>query len=463
MTGTFVFVLDFFVVNVALPSIQHGLHASAGAIEWIVAAYAVSTAALLLAGGRVGDRLGARRAFGIGLGAFTAASAACAVAPTAAALVAARVAQGFAAAVMAPAILSILSHVYTGEHRARAISVYGMVMGLAAVSGQLIGGSLIGAGLGWRSVFWVNVPVGVIGVLLLRVIPAVPASRSRHVDMTGVVLLAAGLVAVVLPLVDGRQHGWPLWSWLLLAAAPVLLALFGGHQHRLAAAGGNPLLAPSLLRQPGLATGLVTQMAYWCQQAASYLFLAIYLQAGRGLSPFASGLVFTALAAGYLLTSAKAPQLTQRYGRTVLLAGALVAAVGDLALAGGVYGGGHAVVALLPGLVLLGAGQGLCITPLTATVLAYATPATQGAVTGALSTMQQVGNAVGVGLIGVVFFDALAHGYTTAFADATVAMAVVLVAVAALTRSLPRQARPDEPVSTDGPGASVRATSTIGA
>jgi MFS family permease len=440
MSGTFVFVLDFFVVNVALPSIQSGLHASAGAIEWIVAGYAVSTASLLVTGGRVGDHLGARRAFGIGLGAFTVASVACAAAPTAGALVAARVAQGLAAALMAPSILSILGHVYTGEHRARAISVYGMVMGVAAVSGQLIGGSLIGAGLGWRAIFWVNVPVGVAGVLLLRVVPLVPANRSRRFDLVGVVLLGAGLMAIVLPLVDGRQHGWPAWSWLLLAAAPVVLAGFARHERRLSVEGGSPLFPPTLLEQPGLAAGLLTQATYWCQQAASYLFLAIYLQAGRGLTAFGSGLVFTALAAGYLVTSAKAPQLTQRHGRAVLLCGSLLAALGDLALAWGAHDAAS-VAALLPGLVLLGAGQGLCITPLTTTVLAHATPATAGAVSGALSTMQQVGNAVGVGVIGVVFYGALADGYPVAFARAALAMAVVLVGVAALTRALPRPVR----------------------
>jgi MFS family permease len=441
MSGIFMFVLDFFVVNVALPSIQSSLHASTGTIEWVVAGYAVTTAALLVTGARLGDRLGARAVFAAGLGLFTAASMGCALAPTAGALVVARLGQGLAAAVMAPNVLSILGQIYDGERRIRAISVYGMVMGVAAVSGQLIGGALIGAGLGWRAIFWVNVPIGLVGLLLVRLIPAIPASRSRRFDLVGVVLLSAGLVAVVLPLVDGRAQGWPTWSWTCLALAPVILAVFAAYQSRLARRGRAPLLDPAILLQPGLAAGLLTQITFWCQQAASYLFLALYLQSGRGLSPIASGGVFTVLVAGYLVTSAKAPALTQRHGRAVLLVGALVAAVGDLALGLGAQAGAdRSMVLLFPGLFLLGAGQGLCITPLTTTVLAYAGPTTAGAVSGALSTMQQVGNAIGVAVVGLVFFGALDDGYTAAFTRSVLAMAVLLVGVAVLTRLMPRPA-----------------------
>jgi MFS family permease len=451
MSGTFMFVLDFFVVNVALPSIQTGLHAGTGAIEWVVAGYAVTTASLLVTGGRLGDHLGARGVFSGGLALFTLASAACALAPTAGALVGARLGQGVAAALMAPTILSILGQIYQGPRRIRAISVYGMVMGLAAVTGQLIGGALIAGGLGWRAIFWVNVPIGVVSLVLVRLIPLIPASRSRRFDLVGVVLLTAGLVAVILPLVDGRQHGWPLWSLVCLACSPVVLGGFALYQRRLALRGGSPLLDPTILAQPGLAAGLVTQVTFWCQQAASYLFLALYLQSGRGLTALESGGVFTVLAAGYLATSAKAPGLTQRYGRAVLLSGALVAAAGNVALALAAHGGeAGSVLRLFPGLFLLGAGQGLCITPLTTTVLSYSTPATAGAVSGALSTMQQVGNAVGVAVVGLVFFDSVDQGYAVAFGRSTLAMAALLGVVALLTRLIPRPVRVvDPPVGED--------------
>src|SRR5579859_473086 len=190
MTGTFMFVLDFFIVNVALPSIQQGLRAGESAIEWIVAGYGISTAVLLVTGGRLGDQFGRRRVFAVGMAVFVVTSAACALAPDPAVLVAARVAQGVGAALMAPNILSILGVVYTGPARVRAISVYGMVMGLAATSGQLIGGVLIRtdlAGLGWRTIFWINVPIGVAALLAApRLVPESRDERGSRLDLAGV-------------------------------------------------------------------------------------------------------------------------------------------------------------------------------------------------------------------------------------------------------------------------------------
>ena len=445
MSGTFMFVLDFFIVNVALPSIQHGLHAGEGAIEWVVAGYAISTAVLLVTGGRLGDQFGRRRVFTLGMAIFVITSAACALAPDPAALVAARVAQGVGAALMAPNILSILGVVYTGPARVRAISVYGMVMGLAATSGQLIGGILIRtdvAGLGWRTIFWINVPLGVAALLAApRLVPESRAERGSRLDLTGVVLITACLVAVVLPLVEGRQAGWPAWSWAMLGAAVPLAVVFAVHQRRKAARGGTPLLNPQIFASWPLRAGLFTQTVFWCQQAAGYLVLGLYLQQGRGLSPLAAGGVFTFLAGGYLATSFRAPALTMRYGRSVIAVGALIAALGDAALylATAHAGTSGPVAWLFPGLLLLGAGQGLCITPLTTTVLSHADPATAGSVAGALSTAQQVGNSVGVAVTGVLFFGALSHGYALAFERSTLQMAALLLVVAALTRLMPRR------------------------
>ena len=443
MFGTFMFVLDFFIVNVALPSIQHGLRAGEGAVEWVVAGYAIATAVLLVTGGRLGDRFGRRRVFTVGLVIFIATSAACALAPDPGVLVAARVVQGVGAALMAPNILSILGVVYTGPDRVRAISVYGMVMGLAATSGQLIGGILIRtdvAGLGWRTIFWINVPIGVAALLAApRLIPESRDQNGARLDLTGVALITACLIAVVLPLVEGRQAGWPAWSWAMLGAAVPLAIAFGVHQRRKADRGGVPLLNPRIFASWPLRAGLLTQTVFWCQQAAGYLVLGLYLQQGRGLSPLTAGGVFTFLAAGYLATSFRAPALTMRFGRSVIAAGALIAALGDVALylATAHAGTGGSVAWLFPGLLLLGAGQGLCITPLTTTVLSHADPATAGSVAGALSTAQQVGNSVGVAVTGVLFFGALSQGYGPAFERSVLQMGVLLLAVAALTRLMP--------------------------
>jgi MFS family permease len=446
LCGTFVYVLDFFVVNVALPAIQRSLGAGPGAIEWVVAGFGLTSAAFLVCGGRLGDHYGRRRWFCAGLAAFVVASVLCALAPGAGFLVAARLAQGLAAAVMAANTLSIIGTTYSGRDRVRAISVYGIVMGLAASGGQLLGGLLIDAniaGLGWRLIFWVNVPVGLAALAAApRLIPESRAGQAGRLDLPGAALLTAALVAVVLPLLDGRQQGWPAWSWACLAAAPVLLALFARHLRRAARTGGQPLLDPAIFAVRAVRAGLTVQVLFWCQQAAGYLVLALYLQLGRGLGPLAAGGVFAVLAAGYLLTSLRAPALTVRFGRPVILAGALTAAAGDVLLLAAVARGGTGgpLWALFPGLLLLGAGQGLCITPLTSTVLAHADDRTAGAVSGALSTAQQVGNAIGVAVTGVVFYDLVTRGYAVAFGWSLAEMGVLLLGVAALTLTLPRRA-----------------------
>src|SRR5436309_3905082 len=242
LAGTFMVVLDFFIVNVALPSMQSDLHASDGAIEWVVAGYALTSAVLLITAGRLGDQFGRRRVFSIGLALFTIASAECGIAGSAEMLVAARLLQGAAAAILMPNVLSIIGVAYEGADRARALTAYGLVMGLAAVGGQLIGGLLVQAdiaGLGWRSCFLINVPIGVAALALApRVIPESRDERASRIDVAGTLLITAGLTAVVLPLVEGRQHGWPAWTWVSLAAAPVILGTFVAHQRRLARRGG---------------------------------------------------------------------------------------------------------------------------------------------------------------------------------------------------------------------------------
>ena len=452
LTGTFVYILDFFVVNVALPDIQRSLHASAAAIEWLVSGYALTSASLLVCGGRLGDHYGRRRCFCIGLAAFVLASALCALAPDPGFLIAARLAQGAGGAIMAPNIMSILGMTYTGRDRVRAISVYGMVMGIAAVGGQLIGGVLINAnvaGLGWRAIFWVNVPIGLVALAAAwRLVPESRAAHAGHLDLPGAALLAAGLVAIVLPLADGRQQGWPAWSWACLALGPVLLALFAGHLRRAARSGRRPLLDPAVFAVRTLRVGLTVQALFWCQQAASYLLLALFLQQGRGLGALASGGVFAVLAAGYLLTSLRAPALTVRFGPRVIAVGAVCGAAGDLLLVLAVahWGVGGPLAALFPGLFLLGAGQGLCITPLTTTVLSHADARTAGSITGALSTAQQVGNAIGVAASGVIFFGLLSHGFPAAFGTSMAQMGGLLLVVAALTLTLlrPSAAAPAE-------------------
>jgi EmrB/QacA subfamily drug resistance transporter len=449
LTGTFVVVLDFFIVNVALPSMQAHLHASSGALEWVVAGYGLTSAVFLVTAGRLGDRFGRRRMFMLGLELFTVSSALCGIAPSPGVLIIGRLLQGLGGALLMPNVLSLISVLYGGEDRAKALAAYGMVMGLAAAGGQLIGGVLVQwnpGGLDWRSVFLINLPIGIAGIALAaRVIPESRSPEAGRIDLPGTVLLSAALTAIVLPLVEGRAHGWPLWTWLTLASSPLLLAVFFAQQrrrHNLSAAGQSergPLLALHLFSRRTFSAGIGLQGLFWSGQASFFLVLALYLQQGRGLSPLEAGLVFTALALAYLGTSAVAPALTVKHGRRALAAGALTLAAGHaLTLATvAAIGTGGSVLALIPGLMVIGAGMGLGIAPLASIALSEIPPADAGSASGTLSTMQNVGNAIGVAVIGVVYFGAAGSGVAGAFELSLAVLCGAMLTVAALTALLP--------------------------
>jgi EmrB/QacA subfamily drug resistance transporter len=443
LTGTFMVVLDFFIVNVALPSMQRNMHAGTGAIEWVVAGFALTSAVFLITAARLGDRIGRRRTFSIGLGVFTLASAACGAAGSPTVLVAARLTQGIGAALVMPSVLSIINVTYSGADLPRALGIYGLVMGLAAACGQLIGGGLIQAdvaGSGWRACFLINVPVGVAALAAApRLVSESRSERRAPLDLLGMTLLTAGLTAIVLPLVEGRQHGWPVWTWISFGVAPLLLVGFAAQQRRLARRGGEPLLAPAMFRARAFTAGLLTQLVFWCGQASFFLVLALYLQQGRGLSALDAGLVFTIMAIAYVAASAQAPALVIRFGRRLLAIGALVLAAGHGLLLAAVahVGVGGSIVQLAPGLVLIGAGMGLLLVPLTTTILSSVDPRHAGGASGAVTTVQNVGGALGVAITGVIFFGALHGGYAHAMELSLAELGALLLGVAALTRLLP--------------------------
>ena len=443
LSGAFMVVLDFFIVNVAMPSMQTDLHASSGGLEWVAAGYGLTTAVFLITAGRVGDRIGRRRTFALGMALFTLSSVACGAADTSEILIAGRLLQGVGGALLMTNLLSLIGVMFQGPDRAKALSAYGMTLGLAAVSGQLIGGVLVQAniaGLGWRSCFLINVPIGLAALALTpRVIPESRAAETSRIDLVGTVLVTVGLTAVLLPLVEGRQHGWPLWTWVSLGLAPAILGAFVAHQRRLQDRGGAPLLDLSLFRQRTFSAGLIAQFVFWCGQASFFLVLALYLQQGRRMSPLDAGLVFTILAAAYLVASAIAPTLLGRYGRRLLAEGALVLAAGHLLMVVTVadVGTGGSVAALAPALVLIGAGMGIVIAPLVTLILSTTGPEQAGAASGVLSTIQNVGNALGVAVVGVIYFGAAHSGLAGAFQLSLAALAAILVGVAALTRLLP--------------------------
>ena len=447
LAGAFMVVLDFFIVNVALPSIGTGLRASSSALEWIVAAYGLSFAALLIIAGRLGDEVGRRRVYLIGLALFVASSAACSFAPNAQTLVLARALQGAAGGILAPQILAIIGVTFRGEGYTRALSIYGIVLGLAAIGGQVIGGALVQldlAGLGWRACFLINVPIGIAALVLApRLVPETRSPSRRRLDVLGAAILGGALVAILLPLIEGRQHGWPLWTWLSLAAADLALVRFVLRQRRLLRRGDAPLLDLTLFRRRSFSAGLVAHLCLACAQASFFVYLALYLQQGRGMSALDAGLVFTVLAVAYVVTSGPAPALTARYGRAVVIAGGLSLGIGLCALAFAVaaVGVGGSILALVPGLLFVGAGIGLCYTPLTSTVMADIDARRAGSATGALTTTQQVGYALGVALTGLVFFGQADVGY--AFELSLFQVATFAVALVGAALMLPRPRGPE--------------------
>lgn len=437
LSGTFMVVLDFFIVAVALPSIQRELGASAAALQWIVIGYGLATAAGLITGGRLGDIHGRRRMFMLGLALFGVASAACGLAGSAAVLVAARIAQGLAGALMQPQVTAMLNLLYAGPQRARAFAAYGLTLGLGAACGQLVGGLLIHAdlgGLGWRSCFLINLPVGLLALALCpRVLPALPGRAGSRLDTAGAALLALALSLLLVPLVQGPEAGWPAWCLLALAAAPPAALLFWRQQRSLAARGGQPLLAPQLLAQPGFGLGALEALVFYCGNASLYFVVALYLQQGLGLAPLPSGLVFTTMAVTFFASSVAAPRLAPRLGGQTIVAGATVLAIGHAAMGLLVSADARPPVAALVALLLVqGCGLGLVMSPMIAAVLAGLPAQHAGVASGVLATVQHMGNALGVALIGMLYYAPQASA--AGFARSLAYLAALAVAVALLHR-----------------------------
>lgn len=451
LAGVFITTLDFFIVNVAIPSLQSDLGAGDAAIEWVVAGFGLAYGVGLITGGRLGDLFGRRRMFLLGLSLFTVASLLCGVADSAGFLITSRVLQGLAAAMLAPQVLALLGSIYTGAARLKVFAGYGLAMGLAAVFGQLIGGALIQAdiaGWGWRSCFLVNLPFCLlIIVATLKLVPESKAEGKPKLDFVGVVLITLALVALVLPLIEGREHGWPAWTWASFGAFVVLLGAFVLAERRIGAAGGSPLVNIAMFGDRAFVVGLLAQLVFWIGQASFFLVLALYLQAGRGLTALQAGLLFTAIGAGYMYTSMNATKFAAKLGRQVIAVGGLIMAVGLVVIgvtAAQLGSGGHTPW-LIPGLVIDGAGMGLAVAPLASTVLARVNPQYAGSASGVLTTGLQIGNSVGVAVIGVIFYNALGDhpvpsSFPHAFDMGVIFLVVVAGALALLVQALPRGA-----------------------
>jgi EmrB/QacA subfamily drug resistance transporter len=449
LMGTFMAVLDVAIVNVAIPSIRADLGASFGEIEFVVSAYTLTYACLLVTGGRLGDNYGRRRLFILGLVVFAAASAACGMAPSSKILIAARAVQGIGGALMYPQVLAIIQINFVDEERAKALGIFGSVIGIAAVAGQILGGTIIALNiwhLEWRPIFLVNVPLA-LGTIVAAafILPKDEHTEKVGLDWGGVALVTTALVLLIVPLLEGRELGWPLWMMASLVAAFPLFAVFVWYERRFAARGGRALVRMQLFACKSFAFG-VPIAALFMASYAGYLFtLALYLQVGLGFSALQSGLTYTPTAIGFFITSLAAPRLIPLLGRQVLTVGYLLAAFGLLATATTVFSAGAHLhgFELAPVLFITGLGNGFGLSPLVGTVIAGLAPEDSGAGAGVVTTTLQVGNALGVALIGLLFFAILGSAeagsaYANTFALTLPACAVLLLAAAVLVRRLPR-------------------------
>ncbi|MEV5103203.1 MFS transporter [Streptomyces massasporeus] len=403
--------VDFFIVNVALPTIGTDLAASESVLELVVAGYGVSYAVLLVLGGRLGDLFGRRRLFLAGMAAFGATSLACGLAPGAWSLVAARVAQGASAAAMLPQVLATIQATTTGPRRAKAMGLYGATAGLSMVAGQILGGVLVAAdiaGTGWRSVFLVNVPVVLAGlVLAVRVVPETRSPRPEPVDVPGTFLLAGSLLTLLVPLTEGRAAGWPLWTWLSLAAFPFVTAAFYAVERRADREGRTPLVPPSLFALTSLRRGLLLVLPFSIGFSGFMFVIAVALQQGAGLGPVAAGLALLPLAVVFFVFSLLGPRLVARYGTRVVTAGAALQGVGLalMALAAWRFWPHLGFVELLPGAAVAGAGQALQLPVVYRVILSEVPPARAGVGSGVMITTQQSALALGVATLGTLFLS----------------------------------------------------------
>ena len=436
---------DFFVVNVAAPSLRADLHASNGALQLIVGGYAFAFATGLVTGGRLGDLFGYRRIFVFGMTGFAVTSLLCSLAATPGQLVAARLAQGLAAAAMLPQVLALITAAVPSAVRPRAIAWYGVTSGLGSIAGQVLGGALITAnlaGLGWRTVFLVNVPVGVITALLAwRMLPTAPSRQPSGLDPFGAIGAAMTVAAVLVPLTIGRSAGWPVWTWVCMAAAiPLAMATLRWERH-LTGRGGTPLFDDTLLRLPTFRAGLLANAAFMCFFGSFMFTLTLLLQAGLGLDAFQAGLVFAPAGVAFSISALAARPLLTRYGRRVLLLGSLLTAgsLGVLAINLDLVGI-HASLALIVCLTALASlGNGIVLPSLIGAALVDVAPERAGLAAGVLSTAQQFASAAGVAIIGALFFAAIpdlqdAGNYSVGMTWATSANFILVLLVALLVR-----------------------------
>jgi EmrB/QacA subfamily drug resistance transporter len=438
--------LDSTVITIAAPTIRAELGGSTSAMQWWAAGYTLAFGVFMIVGARLGDVLGRRRVFVGGIVGFTLASAACALAPSAGVLIAMRVLQGAFGALLIPQGLGIIKAVFPPKELGGAFGAFGPAMGLAAVGGPILAGWLVAAdllGTGWRMVFLINIPMGLIGLAgALRFMPESKASRRVTLDPVGVALISGASLALIYPLVQGRELGWPAWTFGLMAAGVVLLGGFALAERR---GHGSPMIEPSLLRNRAFTAGLLVGVVIFAAFSGVLLVVSLYLQLGLRFSPEHAGLTLAPMSLGVAVAAGGSFALIPRFGRHVLHAGlALVpAALVWFALTASADASSWA---LAPSLAVMGLGMGLIFGPMFNVILAGVRDDEVGSASGTLNAIQQLGGAAGVAVLGTIFFSVIDHGHasTTAVERTAFVAAALFVAAFALAFLLPKEARMDD-------------------
>ena len=427
VAAQFMFVVDAFIVNVAIPSIRADLAMSEAEIEAVIALYQIAFATLVIIGGRLGDLRGRRDVFLIGLLGFTAASIWCGVARSGGELIAARLVQGAAAALMSPQVLATIHTLFPDEDRKRAFAAFGISLGLGGAAGVVVGGWLLALnlfGLGWRLIFFVNGPIGVaIAVAAWRLLPVMAGRREQHLDLAGATLLLLGLLGMITPILCGRELHWAWWLGLIETGGIAILVLFLAWERHTERSGAQPLIDLALLSDRMFLCGLLAALCFFAANISFYFVLTMFLQTGLGLSPFYSGLTVLPLALAFVVGSRVSGDIV--LGCCIQIAG--LAAIGGTIVVWPSAG----AIALVPSLVLFGYGQGRVMAPLFGAVLANVRHAHAGAGSGILTTTQQTANASGVALIGLVYFAVSGDWSSHAAMLAALAVLTVLVLCAA--------------------------------
>src|SRR2546425_8987087 len=410
LVGSFMAILDVFIVTQGLPSIKTSLGAGVADLELVVSAYSLVYAVFLVTGGRLGDILDRKRIFLFGMTVFTVASALAGYAPSAPFLIGARALQGLGAALMYPQVLSIIQVTFKGSERSLALGLFAAISGIGAITGNIVGGLLIQlnlAGLSWRPIFLVNVPVGIIGVVAgLLVLHPSRTERAPKLDLPGVGLISLFLVSLILPLAEGQQIGWPNWMVMLLALSFPVLGIFVIYERRRTDKGEDPLVDMDLFRHRSFAVGIPLTLLYYVTASGLFFTLVLFLQSGLEYSPEISGLSFAMFNIGFITASLLGPRLVHRFGTRVLSLAYILETVGLgwIILALNSYGSGLTIYELAAPFIVFGGGAGFALSPLLGVILSGVPSQEAGEASGVVSTSFQIGHTVGISLFGHLYY-----------------------------------------------------------